>query len=89
MSKDFVSPIVGLMALRGVTQKEIADALQVSEQTVSNWMTGRTEAKLTFGDWRKLAKVLDCDLEHLPDSLSPQPVHTSTSRKNKLSDRPN
>lgn len=81
MSKDFVSPIAGLMALRGVTQKEIADALQVSEQTVSNWMTGRTEAKLTFGDWRKLAKVLDCSLENLPDSLSPQPVHTSLKSK--------
>lgn len=89
MSKDFVSPIAGLMALRGVTQKEIADALKVSEQTVSNWMTGRTEAKLTFGDWRKLAKVLDCNLENLPDSLSPQPVHTSHSQKSKISDRTN
>ncbi|WP_103670483.1 helix-turn-helix transcriptional regulator [Pseudanabaena sp. BC1403] len=80
MSQKSVSPIAGLMALRGITQKDIAEALEVSEQTVSNWMTGRTIAKLTFGDWRKLAKVLDCELENLPDSLSPIEIEKSRNQ---------
>ena len=82
MSQKLVSPIAGLMALRGVEQKDIAAALNVSAQTVSNWMTGRTEAKLTFGDWRKLANVLGCKLENLPDSLAPQPRDKTSLEQN-------
>jgi len=77
MSQKLVSPIAGLMALRGVEQKDIAAALNVSVQTVSNWMTGRTEAKLTFGDWRKLANVLGCQVENLPDSLAPTKINST------------
>lgn len=71
------SPLVPLMAKIGVQQKDIAAALGVSEQTVSNWMTGRTQAKLTLSDWRKLAATLGVDLNELPDELGPQPVQES------------
>ena len=79
MSKEAQSPLIPLMAIRGITQRDIAKALEVNEQTVSNWMTGRTEAKLTLADWRKLANVLHCSLDQLPDSLAPQPIHDVSS----------
>jgi putative transcriptional regulator len=70
------------MALRGYKQKDIAEHLGLSEQTVSNWMTGRTEAKLSLSEWKKLALYLGCRLEDLPDSFAPQPIHnTATESK--------
>jgi len=50
MSKE-QSPLIPLMALRGVTQQQIADTLGVRRETVSNWMTGKTVARLSLEEW--------------------------------------
>jgi DNA-binding Xre family transcriptional regulator len=75
MVKHKQSPLIPLMALRGYKQKDIAEHLGITEQTVSNWMTGRTEAKLSLSEWKKLATFLGCALEDLPESFAPQVIH--------------
>lgn len=78
MVKTSQSPLVPLMAIRGVTQQEIADALGVRRETVSDWMRGVRSAKLSLGDWRKLADLLGVPIERMPDDLGPQPIHDTS-----------
>lgn len=66
------SPIVKLRSLRRFTQKELADALGVSEQTVSNWEVGRSEPKLSPRQYKTLLRILRITPEQLPDDFGPQ-----------------
>lgn len=68
------SPLIPLMAKRGITQQEIADALNVNRVTVSRWMTGKTPARLTLEEWDKLAKLLGTSVESLPRNFAPEPI---------------
>lgn len=72
------SPLSELMFLRGITQQEFADAFGVDRKTVSNWVTGKTVARLTLGEWRKVSEILGVPIERLPDDFSPRPVHDTT-----------
>jgi|688.fasta_scaffold1254558_2 transcriptional regulator with XRE-family HTH domain len=74
MSKEAQSPYIPLMAIRGVTQTEIAKTLGVTKNTVSNWFTGKTPARLTLDEWRTLAKLLGTTMDNLPSSFAPQPI---------------
>ncbi|HIK27970.1 MAG: helix-turn-helix domain-containing protein [Oscillatoriaceae bacterium SKW80] len=59
-----------LVELRGkaqVTQKQLADALGVTEHTVRNWEKGRAEAELQIWQVKALCKILRCSLDDLPD----------------------
>lgn len=66
------SPIVKLRSLPRVTQKELADALGVGEQTVSNWEVGRSEPKLSPRQYKTLLRILRITPEELPDDFGPQ-----------------
>lgn len=56
----------------GLTQRDVAAAVDVSVQTVSNWETGRyKEAKLTLPQVKALCRVLQWSIEDLPDDLAP------------------
>lgn len=58
-----------LMRLRkrlGLTQKQVADAVGVTDQTVSNWEAGRFEPRLTISQMQALCRVLQCSLDELP-----------------------
>lgn len=56
----------------GLTQRDVAVAVDVSVQTVSNWETGRyKEAKLTLPQVKALCKVLSWSIDELPDELGP------------------
>ena len=56
----------------GLTQREVAVAVNVSVQTVSNWETGRyKEAKLTLPQVKALCRVLQWTIDELPDDLGP------------------
>ncbi|MGB6302085.1 MAG: helix-turn-helix transcriptional regulator [Rivularia sp. (in: cyanobacteria)] len=60
-----------LRTLRHITQKELADALGVTENTVGNWERGRAIPKLTPYQYKKLLEVLDITSEELPDNFGP------------------
>lgn len=71
------SPLVELMFLRGVTQQDVADKLGVRRETVSHWVTGKTEAKLSLEQWDALAELLGTTIDKLPRKLGPQPIHNT------------
>jgi putative transcriptional regulator len=56
----------------GLTQRDIAVAIDVSVQTVSNWETGRfKEARLTLLQVKALCRILKWTIDDLPDDLRP------------------
>jgi DNA-binding XRE family transcriptional regulator len=55
----------------GLTQRDIALALDKTVQTISNWETGTYEAKLTLREIKALCRILKWTLEELPDDLRP------------------
>ncbi len=57
-----------LMKLRenvGLTQRQLAQALNVTISTVSSWENGRHEPRLTFAQTKLLTEVLMCSLDEL------------------------
>ncbi len=57
--------IVRLRKQLNLSQRDIADALGITDQTVSNWEQRRTEPKLTIRQTILLCRVLECTLEDL------------------------
>lgn len=56
----------------GLTQRDVAVAINVSVQTVSNWETGRfKEVKVTLPQVKALCRVLKWTIEDLPDDFRP------------------
>jgi transcriptional regulator with XRE-family HTH domain len=64
MGKIPVSKIADLRRAVGMTQRQLADAVGVTESTVSNWEQGRNALK-QLEQFAKLCKVLKCS----PDDL--------------------
>lgn len=52
-----------------LTQRQVAEAIGVSVQTVSNWETGSSTPKLTPKQMRALCRVLQCSLDDLANAL--------------------
>ncbi|MGB7440505.1 MAG: helix-turn-helix transcriptional regulator [Coleofasciculaceae cyanobacterium] len=69
--KEEESALLKLRKSRNLTQKQLAEALGVTVQTVSNWEVGRAEPKLTIRQFKILLKVLQCTIEQIPDDLGP------------------
>lgn len=68
MKKGKGSSIMRLREKTGKTQRQIADAVGVTVQTVSNWETGRRQPTLTPIQTLKLCNVLECTLEELAEN---------------------
>ena len=49
----------------GLTQRDVALAVGVTVQTISNWETGLYQPKLTLPQTLKLSQVLQTDLSEL------------------------
>lgn len=52
-----------------LTQRQIADALGVSEDTVANWEAGRSTPKLQIWQTKALCRLLGKPIEEIPDSF--------------------
>ena len=78
MTRDYESPLMRLRNLRRMTQEDLAIAMGVSAQTISNWETGTTTPKLSLADWRKLAGLLGLSIDELPDNFGTQPIHDTS-----------
>ena len=55
---DFKANLRDLRTARGLTQKDLAIKLNVSDRTISSWEAGRTEPNM--GMVEELSKVLNC-----------------------------
>lgn len=72
MSLQQESPFKKRREELGLTQRDVAVAVDISVQTVSNWETGRyQEAKLTLTQIKALCRLLNWTLEDLPDDFRP------------------
>lgn len=61
-----------LMTLRqraGLTQKAVADALEVTDHTVRNWEKGRTVPEWTPAQTLLVCQMLKCSLEELASAF--------------------
>jgi transcriptional regulator with XRE-family HTH domain len=61
--------IANLRKQTGLTQRQLADALDVTITTVSNWETGATRPLLNPSKMLKLCQTLKCSLEQLADAV--------------------
>ncbi|MGG6293809.1 helix-turn-helix transcriptional regulator [Leptolyngbya sp. AN02str] len=68
-NKDSV--FVQLRQQLGLTQKQVAGALGVSEQTVRNWEQGKTTPQLTIPQTKKLCELLGLPIDQIPDDFGP------------------
>lgn len=65
--------LVELRDKAGITQRQLADALKVTEHTVRNWEKGRAEVELQIWQVKALCQILRCSLEDLPDRFKDDP----------------
>ncbi len=69
MAKQPLSPLFKLRTLQNITQRELADALGVTTDTIANWERGRSVPKLTIPQFKTLLKVLQVTVDELPDDF--------------------
>lgn len=57
---------------KGITQKQVAEALGVTERTVSYWESGKHPPRLSLPQIKALCRLLELPIEDLPDDLGPE-----------------
>ena len=73
------SPLKSRREELGLSQREVASAVNVSVQTISNWETGRyKEAKLTLPQVKSLCKIMRWTVDDLPDDFGPRVKRSHT-----------
>ncbi|MDY6784735.1 MAG: helix-turn-helix transcriptional regulator [Cyanobacteriota bacterium] len=69
MSSEYGEAIARLRHRAGLTQRQVAESLGITVQTVSNWENGFRNPKLTPKEALSLCKILQCSLEELANEL--------------------
>ena len=72
MNETFKNRLAEMLKNKGMKQKDLADALGVSEVTVSRWLSG--ERKLSIETVEKIANVLETTPAYLMSENELQPV---------------
>ncbi|MFM6279503.1 MAG: helix-turn-helix transcriptional regulator [Dolichospermum sp.] len=62
--------ITNLRKQAGLTQRQIALTLGLTDLTVRNWESGRSRMKLEPNQMLLLCKTLNCSLEQLANEMS-------------------
>ncbi len=75
MKEKEISALTRLRILRHMSQKELADVLGVTENTVANWERGRATPKLTPNQFKLLLKTLQISVDELPDDFGSTGSH--------------
>ena len=57
----------------GLTQRKLADALDITIKTISAWERGVVQPRLTFAETKQLMDVLQCSFDELLEATSQQP----------------
>jgi transcriptional regulator with XRE-family HTH domain len=60
---------------RNLSQRQIAQKLRITDQTVSNWETGATHPRLTPKQTLELCQLLQISLERLVEVLEEQSIN--------------
>lgn len=60
----------------GLTQRRLAEALDVTNNTISAWETGRHEPRLTISQMKLLMDTLNCSFEDLLRATQEQAQET-------------
>lgn len=58
-----------------LTQRQLAEALDVTVTTISSWENARHEPKLTFSQIKVLMNVLNCTFEDLVNDVENIPLN--------------
>lgn len=53
-----------------LTQREVAEAIGVDDQTISNWEQGKSKPKLDPAQTFALCTILQCSLEELASAMT-------------------
>lgn len=69
MNLNYSEVITKLRNKSGLTQKQVADSLGLTVQTISNWETGLRVPRLTPKQVLILCKTLQCSLEDLASGV--------------------
>jgi DNA-binding XRE family transcriptional regulator len=69
--------IMNLRKRLNLTQRQVAQAIGVTDQTVSNWEQGVYSPRLTPAQTLALCRVLECSLEELVAATSEEPEATA------------
>lgn len=73
-----------------LTQKQIADALDVTEQTIRNWEQGKSIPRLTIPQMKVLCRLLQRPIEDVPDNFGPmQSAETAHNNLSASGNEPN
>jgi transcriptional regulator with XRE-family HTH domain len=62
---DYSKAMLKLRKRAGLTQREVAIAIGITDQTVSNWENNIRKPQLTPRQWYDLMKVFKCTPEEL------------------------
>lgn len=69
INKAFAANLTRLLNLRGLSQVDVANALNVSESAVSLWCSGKTTPRMSKVD--KLCELLNCSRASLVENEPP------------------
>lgn len=69
--EEFVT-LAKLRSKAGLTQRQLSFEINVTENTVSAWETGKHEPRLTISQTRSLMTALNCTFEELEIAIQNQ-----------------